>query len=192
MCDRRIRCPRPDHYDSRFLVAKALRGSLLFFFQKESPQTSPPPSPLAPTDFDKTQSKLPFRLRHAKPPRFPLDSLNFDGRTRETRRFVRLDSLHWNCSLFLILVHAFVRGRNTERGKRSIGSRIRRSLGPPPTTRFRDPFSFIYHCLLRHFHDRPVERDASISRDRWKESEAREGSPRPDSAVLQGRIDETR
>lgn len=173
--------PVPDHY----YELSRCKGASCFFRKMSSP-----PSPFAPIHFDETQSKLPFHpLAKGKiSPRL----LEFRQEREKREDSCDLDPLHWNVelrsplSLSLLLIHAFVRRRNTERGSRSIGSRIRRSLGPPPTTRFRDPFSFIYHCLLRHFHGRTrlnvtrVDIEGSVGRV------AREGSPRPDSAVLQG------
>lgn len=146
-------------------------------FFKKNHTTRPP------FDFDETAISSSSLAQHHRFPRI------FSTRTR---KFVRLDPLHCNyththsLSLLFLLVHASVRRRNTERRRRSIGSRIRRSLGPPPTTRFRDPFSFIYHCLLRHFHARPAVDVTRVYRgeDRWKETD-REGSPRPDSAVFE-------
>lgn len=137
-----------DYYESRFLVVEA--SWMPFLFREKIGH-------LLPRHLHKTPMSFHFR----KTTNISTRLLEFRQERQEISKRnekIRCDPLHLNTELFflsLLLVHAFVRRRNTERGSRSIGSRIRRSLGPSPTTRFRDPFSFIYHCLLRHFHSRP-------------------------------------
>lgn len=144
MCDRRIRCPRL----LRISVSRRQGFVDAFSFSRKN---------LLPRHSHKTPMSFHFR----KTTNISTRLLEFRQERQDISKRnekIRCDPLHLNTELFflsLLLVHAFVRRRNTERGSRSIGSRIRRSLGPSPTTRFRDPFSFIYHCLLRHFHSRP-------------------------------------